>query len=54
MADIGRYNTLTVIENSVHGLYLDGGQHGKILMPKKYLLPKMVIGSEVKVFVYND
>lgn len=54
MADIGRYNTLTVIENSVHGLYLDGGPHGKILMPKKYLLPKMVIGSEVKVFVYND
>ena len=54
MADIGRYNTLKVIENSVHGLYLDGGSHGKILMPKKYFLPKMVIGSEVKVFVYND
>ncbi len=54
MADIGRYNTLQVVELSDHGLYLDGGPHGKILMPKKYLLPEMAIGSEVKVFVYND
>lgn len=54
MADIGRYNTLVVVESSAHGLYLDGGLHGKILMPKKYLLPEMVIGSEVEVFVYND
>ena len=54
MADIGRYNTLDVIELSDHGLYLDGGQYGKILMPRKYLLPEMVIGSEVEVFVYSD
>ena len=54
MADIGRYNTLTVVENSIHGLYLDGGSNGKILMPKKYLLPGIVIGSDVEVFVYND
>jgi len=54
MANIGRYNTLTVLEKSDHGLYLDGGQHDKILMPTRYVMPEMAIGSEVEVFVYND
>ena len=54
MADIGRYNTLEVIELSDHGLYMDGGPYGKILMPRRYLLPEMTIGSQVEVFVYSD
>lgn len=54
MADIGRYNTLTVLETSDHGLYLDGGQHDKILMPTRYVTPEMQVGSKVDVFVYND
>ena len=33
MADIGKYNTLNVLEKSDHGLYLDGGEHDRILMP---------------------
>jgi predicted RNA-binding protein (virulence factor B family) len=54
MADIGKYNTLTVLEESDHGLYLDGGQHDKILMPTRYVMPEMTIGSGVECFVYND
>ncbi|MBT61794.1 MAG: GntR family transcriptional regulator [Puniceicoccaceae bacterium] len=54
MANIGKYNTLTVLEKSDHGLYLDGGAHEKILMPTRYVTPEMTIGSEVEVFVYND
>jgi len=54
MAKIGQYNTLEVLESSEHGLYLDGGAHGKILMPTRYVLPEMTVGSEVEVFVYND
>ncbi len=54
MANIGRYNTLTVLETSDHGLYLDGGTHDKILMPTRYVTPEMTVGSQVKVFVYND
>lgn len=54
MANIGRYNTLTVLEKSDHGLYLDGGKHDKILMPTRYVTPEMSIGSEVECFVYND
>jgi predicted RNA-binding protein (virulence factor B family) len=54
MADIGRYNTLTVLEKSDHGLYLDGGPHDKILMPRRYVTPEMKVGSQVEVFIYND
>ena len=54
MAEIGRYNILTVLETSDHGLYLDGGAHDKILMPKRYITPAMKVGTEVEVFVYND
>ncbi len=54
MADIGRYNTLPIIEQSEHGLYLDGGSHDKILLPNAYVQPSMKIGDEIKVFIYND
>ena len=54
MADIGRDNTLTIIESSEHGLYLDGGPQGKILLPSRYVLPDMQAGSKVDVFIYND
>lgn len=54
MAEIGKYNTLTALETSDHGLYLDGGPQGKILMPTRYVLPEMQPGSEVACFVYND
>ncbi|TVP75035.1 MAG: GntR family transcriptional regulator, partial [Puniceicoccaceae bacterium] len=54
MAHIGRYNTLTVLEKSDHGLYLDGGDLGNILLPNRYLMPGMKPGSEVEVFIYND
>ena len=54
MAEIGRYNTLEILETSEHGLYLDDGSDGKILLPNKYVTPEMNVGSEVGVFVYND
>ena len=54
MANIGKYNTLTVLETSDHGLYLDGGKYDKILMPSRYVTPEMRVGSEVDCFVYND
>lgn len=54
MAQIGRFNSLTVLEKSDHGLYLDGGPHGPILLPNRYLTPEMKIGVSVEVFIYND
>lgn len=54
MADIGKFNTLRIVEPSDHGLYLDGGPHDNILLPNRYVTPEMKIGDTVKVFIYND
>ena len=54
MANIGKFNTLRIVEPSDHGLYLDGGAHDTILLPTRYVTPDMKIGDEVKVFIYND
>ena len=54
MADIGKYNQLEIIEQSDHGLYLDGGDHGNILIPHAYVTSEMFIGQTIKVFVYLD
>ena len=54
MANIGKFNTLRIVEPSDHGFYLDGGAHDTILLPTRYVTPDMKIGDEVKVFIYND
>jgi predicted RNA-binding protein (virulence factor B family) len=54
MPEIGRDNTLTILETSDHGLYLDGGELGKILLPTRYVMPGMTPGETVDVFIYND
>lgn len=54
MANIGKFNTLRIVEPSDHGLYLDGGEHDTILLPTRYVTPDMRIGDEVEVFIYND
>ena len=54
MANIGKFNTLRIVEPSDHGLYLDGGQHDSILLPNRYVTPDMKVGDTVEVFIYND
>ncbi|MGE9290646.1 MAG: CvfB family protein [Puniceicoccales bacterium] len=54
MAQIGKTNTLPIIESSDHGFYLDGGEHDKILLPNAYIDTSMAIGTEVEVFIYGD
>ncbi len=54
MAAIGKYNKLRVVELVEFGAYLDGGEQGKILMPKRYTITGCEIGDEVEVFVYLD
>lgn len=56
MAAIGQYNRLQVVKHTDFGLYLDGGSHGEILLPKRYL-PKdqpCERGDWLRVFVYHD
>lgn len=54
MAIIGKRNQLRVVRESDHGLYLDGGEHGEILLPKRYIQPGDKLGSEIDVFIYRD
>lgn len=54
MAEIGKFNELTVVEAADHGLYLDGGRYDTILLPQRYVTPEMKVGDPLKVFVYND
>lgn len=56
MAVIGRFNSLQVVKHTEFGLYLDGTQHGEILLPKRYV-PKdqpSEVGDWLNVFIYLD
>ena len=58
MADIGRFNTLTVLRLTGHGAILDGnteeGADGDILLPTRDLPPGTEAGTALPVFVYFD
>ena len=55
MLQIGKFNTLKVVKTVDFGLYLDGGEKGEILLPRKFLPEKPYAeGDELSVFVYYD
>src|SRR5688572_26489383 len=54
MAQIGKRNLLTIVRSSAPGLYLDGGTHGEILLPGKFIPTGAIVGGKVEVFVYRD
>lgn len=54
MLSLGTYNTLRIVKRVDFGLYLDGGDEGEILLPKRYTNPQMHIGDEIEVFIYLD
>ena len=54
MADLGRYNTLPILRRTDFGIFLDGGDLGDILLPRKYVTDSMQVGEQLKVFLYND
>jgi predicted RNA-binding protein (virulence factor B family) len=54
MVNIGKYNTLEVVKQLDFGIYLDGGEKGEILMPKRYVPANCQIGDKIEVFIYLD
>ena len=54
MINLGTYNTLRIVKRVDFGLYLDGGDEGPILLPRRYATPEMHIGQELSVFIYLD
>jgi len=54
LAQIGRYNTLTVASIADFGVYLDGDELGTILLPGKWVPRGTEIGHKIEVFLYHD
>ncbi|SES65649.1 CvfB family protein [Thalassotalea agarivorans] len=52
MLKIGQYNTLAIVNETPQGLYLDGLDHGEIILPHKEVPADTQ--NEVSVFVYKD
>lgn len=51
---LGEYNQLTALRRAEHGLYLDGGDEGDILLPTKYVPEGTQTGDVLNVFLYLD
>lgn len=54
MADIGVLNNLRVVKEVDFGVYLDGGEHGEILLPRRYVPENCKVDDIIKVFIYLD
>lgn len=54
MAFTGQRHQLEVVRESSSGLYLDGGEHGEILLPGRYIPPGLSPHDRLDVFVYRD
>lgn len=54
MAELGKFNTLKVVKKVDFGIYLDGGEYGEILLPKRYAPSHLEPGDDIDVFVYLD
>lgn len=51
---LGAFNKLTIVKEVDFGLYLDGGDEGEILLPRRYVPTTYKIGDEIDVFLYLD
>lgn len=54
MAEIGKINHLEVVKEVDFGIYLDGGDLGEILMPKRYVPEGTMTGDHLEAFIYLD
>src|SRR6202142_2827734 len=54
MAILGKRNVLAIVRESAHGLYLDGGELGEILLPGRYIPAGLKPRDKLDVFVYRD
>ncbi len=54
MAILGRTNALAIIREAGPGMFLDGGEDGEILLPRRYIPVGAKPGDLLDVFVYRD
>jgi len=54
MAEIGKFNTLRIAKTVDFGVYLNGGDLGEILLPRRYVPAGAKVGDVLEVFLYFD
>ena len=54
MLNIGQFNQLKVIEVGTHGVILDGGDYGRLLLSLQQCPTGIASGDELDVFVFLD
>lgn len=54
MINIGEYNTLSIIRETDHGLFLEDSDGNEILLPNRYVPEDYKIWDNIEVFVYLD
>ena len=54
MAEIGKMNGLAILRACDHGLVLDGGELGEILMPNRYIPNEWSAGDILDIFLMRD
>ena len=54
MTEIGKINHLYVVKEVDFGIYLDGGDLGEILMPKRYVPEGTQPEDMIDAFIYLD
>ena len=52
--EIGKFNNLQVVKLADHGVYVDGGEEGTILLPNRYVPDGTGLEDWVDVFLYFD
>ena len=48
---LGKRNLLKVLRKKEHGVYLEGGEIGDILLPKRYVPAGTKVGDTLDVFL---
>jgi predicted RNA-binding protein (virulence factor B family) len=54
MCDIGRFNTLNILEVGDHGVIIDGGQWGRLTLSRQQCPKSPAPGDKIDVFLYLD
>jgi predicted RNA-binding protein (virulence factor B family) len=54
MITIGKTYHLTVVKTVAFGVFLDAGDLGEVLLPKKYVPAGLGVGDSIEVFLYLD
>ena len=54
MTKTGKLNNLKVVKEVDFGVYLDGGESGEILLPRRYVPENCKINDIIEIFVYLD